>query len=136
MNRTTYRTLLRTSEEFKEAFELVNRECPDERGFLSIKLLFVRSYLICHALELAFKSYLMKSGKTEKELKDDYGHNLKKLLTAAEEEGLNDISDRSIIEQLDSYYSAKELEYFKKGHKSIPDLSIVLDIVNSIHRMI
>ena len=45
--------------------------------------------LIFHAIELALKAYLIQCGVSEKDLKDEFGHNLKKLVDEAVKLGLS-----------------------------------------------
>src|SRR5437867_1710053 len=52
----------------------------------------VQAYLLGHALELFFKSFLMKAGLTATALRHKpYGHNLVKLLAAAKTKNLESI---------------------------------------------
>jgi hypothetical protein len=45
--------------------------------------------LFYHAIELALKAYLLRQGISEQCLKDDFGHNLKKLVDEAVNRGLS-----------------------------------------------
>lgn len=87
-------------------------------------------FLVGRALELAFKSFLLVHGATEKKLRK-LGHDLDRGLEAAVEAGLGDLleiedQDRAAIFGLNRYYVSKDLEYVRTGYKSYPEPRIVL----------
>ena len=74
------------------------------------------AYLLCHALELALKAYLLHAGVSVRLLKEKYRHDLKACLAAAEQEGLGryltlSAEEHEDIKQINEYYARKELEY-------------------------
>lgn len=66
--------------QFRRAYEqlLPDREPPDWPKYL----------LAFHAVELALKAYLIQCGVSEEDLKDEFRHDLKKLLNEAVNRGL------------------------------------------------
>jgi hypothetical protein len=86
--------LLDRADEFFSAFrDLPNRGPPS----------WPRYFLFCHSVELALKAYIVwHSGLTDTEVKNRFGHDLKKLLTEAVRLGLSlTPSARSGLELLD-----------------------------------
>ena len=81
-------------------------------------------YLVSHAIELFFKSYLRGKGKNLKELRK-VGHNLVEALNQCEEFGISDLIEiknetKLEIELLNQTYASKDFEYFKQGLYSLP----------------
>lgn len=78
----------------------------------------VRAYLLGHALELLLKTYLLTTGDYgERALKDDFRHNLSKLLSACGTKGLGNLVRVSpeLVADLKPFsdlYRSKALEYF------------------------
>lgn len=72
--------------------------------------------LLLHSLELYLKSFLVLQGATERELRD-LGHDLVACMRACKERELSKHvllrrADIAQVVRLNSFYSAKELEYF------------------------
>jgi hypothetical protein len=82
-----------------------------------IKFMPARTYLACHALELALKAFLSLNGRSLAQLADGaFGHNLESLLAEAGKHGLSDIVELSEshqfqIRRASKYYSEKVFEY-------------------------
>ncbi len=76
-----------------------------------------RTYLICHALELALKAFLSLKGRPLRELAGgELGHNLENLLDEAEQQGLSDLVQLeepqiAEIRRASKYYAEKIFEY-------------------------
>lgn len=100
------------------------------------KVSFVSYFLYGHALELAFKSFLISQGSTNSSLKR-IGHDLKRALRAArrhepfEHVVLSD-QDRVVIAWLGAYYKDKEFEYLFTGSKSLPISSEVRSVCERV----
>jgi HEPN domain-containing protein len=71
--------LLNRAEEFFQAFKDLPSGNPP---------CWPRYFMLCHAIELALKAYLVSRGTTTKHLKNTFGHDLKKLLSEAINAGL------------------------------------------------
>ncbi|MDP9263753.1 MAG: hypothetical protein M3O85_05475 [Acidobacteriota bacterium] len=77
----------------------------------------VRYYLACHSIELSLKAFLSLHGATMLELSENaFGHNLKKILKAAEAKGLQTQvaltqEHRVEIRKAATYYAGKVFEY-------------------------
>ena len=101
-------------------------------------------YLMCRALELIFKSYLLTKNWTEDQLsKRKYGHNLESLWNVAKNSGLPTLlgeipSDfESDLVAANAYYNSKNFEYFNfsrwaHGYKDLPPLSRFIGAVRAI----
>lgn len=68
----------------------------------------------------------MFGGKSERELKNDYGHDLKKLLSAVIDTGIDkqlevNFTDefKSVLTSLNAYYKSKDFEYPSTGSKTV-----------------
>ena len=95
-------------------------------------------YLYCRALELILKAFLLLKGHGVSELKDRYGHNLKRLWKAARKDGLADAvpelpSDiENVLAQVNQYYKNKAFEYFNfkrwvHSYEGLPSLDQLAD---------
>jgi len=76
-------------------------------------------FLVGHAIELAFKSYLVARGNKKEVLKKGLGHHLIKSLNKAEREGIGSFvsiteTEKALIASIDAYYHEKNLEYFER----------------------
>ena len=93
-------------------------------------------YLLGHATELAFKSYVRANGATEGCLKN-IGHDLTLGLNWAITIGLEKIvsitnEDKAAILQLNSYYKEKEFEYRKTGSKIYPQADYLILFIERV----
>jgi hypothetical protein len=76
-----------------------------------------RTYLACHALELALKPFLSLKGHSLAKLAEGaFSHNLGTILTQAEQHGLSDIVGLTELQQFhirraSKYYAEKVFEY-------------------------
>jgi hypothetical protein len=83
-------------------------------------------FLLCHALELGLKSYLLSVGATEPQLRG-IGHDLVKCLAEAEARGLSthlrfSQAERDDLNRINEYYERKELEYASGTAKTFPSV--------------
>lgn len=63
--------------EFHEAYLAIERDTLKRHDFIGM-----RHYLLCHAIELILKSWLVDTGQfNEDKLKDKFGHDLEKLVS-------------------------------------------------------
>ena len=94
----------------------------------------VRSYLVCHAIELGLKAFLSLQGKQMIDLAEgQFAHKLGSILTAAEGAGLSKLvlfTDLQVeeIRIAETYYAGKVFEYpavgeALSGYPSRPTLS-------------
>jgi hypothetical protein len=84
----------------------------------------VKAYLLGHALELLFKTYLLTCGAGERELRG-FGHDVQRLLKECRAAGLNDLLRVSSeleadLGQFSAFYKQKDLEYFSILHLLAP----------------
>ncbi len=79
----------------------------------------VEYYLACHSMELSLKAYLLFRGIPKDEIRQrHYGHNLDNILEKCLELGISNLvditdSDRTLVAQLNEWYSRKGFEYFE-----------------------
>lgn len=83
-------------------------------------------FLLCHALELGLKSYLLSVGFCDSQLRG-IGHDLVKCLSEAEARGLTghlrfSPSERDDLSRINEYYEGKELEYAFGTAKTFPSV--------------
>lgn len=93
-------------------------------------------YLLGHALELGFKSYLASQGYDEPTLRS-IGHDLLRCFEEARGRGLDvrllEPETTAVIEMLNEYYSRKELEYYSKPMLlRLPETEPLERVVNSL----
>ncbi len=96
-------------------------------------------YLICHALELALKAFLSLEGTKLIDLAGGaYGHDLSKLLAAADTQGLSrycDLTDEHRLEiiKATTYYAGKVFEYPAMGEAlgAYPHLPILSTLASA-----
>jgi len=106
-------------------------------------------FLYCLSIELALKAFLIKKGTQVSNLRECYGHNLKRTLKRTNDLGLSDIvaisaEQEKEISKANKHYAYKErggFEYFHpstigRGNKTLPDLSSLektaVDLVNKL----
>ena len=93
-------------------------------------------FLLGHALELAFKSYLCAKGASQKSLRA-IGHDLvvaKELAVTAgiEELTLLDEQEHLAISMINEYYRRKEFEYRVTGVKIYPEAKRLVELVEKL----
>lgn len=81
-------------------------------------------YLVSHAIELFFKSYLRGKKKNLQELRK-VGHDLVEALNQCESLGITELIEikdetKLEIELLNQTYASKDFEYFKQGLYDLP----------------
>lgn len=107
----------------------------------------VRYYLCCHALELAFKAYLLKNGQQISTLRSKkVGHNLEELLRLAAGSGLGlrmnvDTTCETEVKKANRYYFKKGFEYFDvedamKGRDELPNLPTLERFARELVRLV
>ena len=99
----------------------------------------VRYYLACHAIELCLKAYLSVHGATMLDLAENaYGHNLDRLLAAADQRGLSaaiplPAEHRAEVHKAADYYAGKLFEYPAVGeairaYPGLPNIDSLLEV--------
>lgn len=93
-------------------------------------------FLLGHALELSFKSYVRAKGATLGCLRS-IGHDLELAQDWALTSGLADIvqiteKDKGVISLMNGYYKAKEFEYRVTGSKKYPLASDLIELIERI----
>lgn len=107
----------------------------------------VRYYLLCHAIELVLKAYLLVVGVPKADLpKPGLRHDLTAILARAKGKGLEHLVGVSpewddTISKANEYYNKKGFEYFEvsnalHGYKNLPSLATLEDMtVTLVHRL-
>jgi hypothetical protein len=103
--------LLTTALEFYQTYVVIEENKPQDSNFIGMK-----HYLLCHALELTLKSWLVDTGKyNEDKLKKKFGHDLEKLANAVKHEYDEPIPELNAcsgyIQVLNPDYKSKGYEY-------------------------
>jgi hypothetical protein len=90
-------------------------------------------FLLCHALELALKSFILSSGGNVAEPKK-LSHDLRKALARAQELGLspNDSRVEQAIGWLAPFHQDMSFRYRQSGHKNLPALKELTEIVEAL----
>jgi len=91
-------------------------------------------YLLGHALELSFKSFLRAKGASLDCLKS-IGHDLALGFDRAQTGGLAELvqlteRDRQMVALLNIYYKAKEFEYRVEGTKTYPEANDLIELLD------
>jgi hypothetical protein len=88
---------------------------------------------VCQGIELAYKSYLLASGKTVDDLRA-VGHSMIRCKNAAVELGFPapTADHREALEMMDSYYREHEFRYIVTGTKHYPVLGRLLGVGRQI----
>lgn len=94
-------------------------------------------YLLGHATELGFKSFILSKGRSLDDLKQ-LGHDLDAGMRSAIDAGLSAVfevtdRDRAIVALLNPYYRAKEFEYRITGAKQYPTAR---DLISMLERLL
>lgn len=93
----------------------------------------VRSYLLCHSLELSMKAVLRSYGLSVLELRK-LKHNLERISKELENHPKSKIKwnrkQNAIIYVANLHYSTKEWEYFLKGSKTLVDFEIFSEFLD------
>lgn len=98
-------------------------------------------YLLCHSIELSFKSFLFTAGYKSKDRKK-INHDLDKALDNSEKAGLNDHiditqDDRELISNINKLYEKKQFEYYEKLEVVYDPIKVDLDELASFaHRLL
>jgi hypothetical protein len=94
-----------------------------------------KHYLVCHAIELILKAYILASGGTKKELmRVDVRHSLSRLFERAIEFELVPIDRRvgSLILTLEPLHSEHRFRYRKTGFLTVPETKQMCKIVETL----
>lgn len=92
-------------------------------------------YLICRSIELSLKAFLLSSGYVIKDLRDNIGHDMEKLLKKSIRLHINllcDFSEEQVKELIKAnvWYSRKGFEYYslrniEEGNNILPDIKVL-----------
>ena len=93
-------------------------------------------FLLGHALELAFKSYIRAKGASLNSLRK-IGHDLVVAKESAVTAGIEELAqlneqEHSAISIINEYYRRKEFEYRVTGGKTYPEAKLLADIVEKL----
>ena len=114
-------------------------QAPDTAPTLPV----VRTFLVCHSLELSLKAFLSLKGCSLLELAGGvYGHDLASLIKEAEQQDLHALvklenHQRSEIISASTYYREKLLEYPSvmetlNGYAGLPDADLLIDFAEEL----
>jgi len=94
-------------------------------------------YLVCHAIELILKSFILVSGGAEKEL-FDIGHDLLKAWDRANELGFEakDKRTETLVQMLAPYHLDHRFRYRKTGFMTIPETKEMCKITDNLIKQI
>ena len=118
-NRTTPFGLWRYGDDFRKAAIAVASTNP-HRMFMPYY------FLVGQSIELSLKAFLLTRGLSLKELKGDFGHDLKALLQRAQKNELRrevrlDTGEKGAIDLLGYEYLARRFQYIKTGTVMLPE---------------
>jgi len=97
----------------------------------------VAYYLIGHSIELCFKSYLYAKNYNKNKLRNDFGHDLSKLLKECKTRKLGrevKLKKKEIagIELLSITYKSKGFEYLEYGSYSFPEYEFIYEVAKKL----
>lgn len=118
--RTTDRGLLRYAWDYYKAFIEILENHPKDTEMYQVKF-----YLLCHSLELVLKAFLKHKGYSRKQLINNFGHDLEKLLKElySKHKLVFDKESAERIFLVNQYYNTKQFEYFQTGCKELVDIN-------------
>ena len=108
----------------------------DAAPVLKMNVSLVIYYLIGHAAELLLKAFLFKKGSAVKDLTKESGHNLKKLVSAAQSRGLPSTLPLNHVELLSKHYMKKRTEYRQLIAAEYPPRDLLLAQVQALGRQV
>jgi hypothetical protein len=93
-------------------------------------------FLVCRAIELGLRSYLILHGATLAGLKR-IGHDLAKAADVAKAAGLDHacslpVGGDAAVRAINPYYSTKDLEYVTTGFKSYPASDVLIQYAEAL----
>jgi hypothetical protein len=124
-------------EEWLEGYKIIKEKAPNLFPFSSLKY-----YLLCRAIEIFLKTYLLGKKLELKEIKKkDYGHNINNLLGKAIALNIKEICeieerDKIIIKMLSPYYLDKEFEYMTEGMQHLPNIEYVEKFTEKLYQSV
>jgi hypothetical protein len=91
-------------------------------------------FLLCHAMELLFKAYILASGGDAKGLrKQAVQHNLSELHKRAQQLNLpTDDKAEAVVKMLAPYHQNHSFRYRDPGYKTFPATEVVLEVLHSL----
>lgn len=116
------------------SYDFIN--ASEELGKFGMRYSSICYYLVCHALEIAMKSYLILNGYKEKDL-IDISHNLVDIMKILKTKGYYTFTsdEEKMILGINKYYSKKEFEYHRTaGQKLYPNLILLKDFTWKVIR--
>jgi hypothetical protein len=116
--------MARYAADFMEAALASDEKMGHRSGFEIVAPIPVM-FLTGQAIELILKAFLLQNGVTLRDVRKDYGHELKRALKKAKELGLLAVvkisdEEQSVLELLDLLYARKQLQYIVTGAKTFP----------------
>jgi hypothetical protein len=126
--RTNYFDILRMSEEYIKAFQILTKNNNNTTNLFHVKF-----YLLAHSIELSLKAYLRYKKYSLSDLRS-LGHDLTGIYTELESNFTYKLDNKSIeiIKAINLYYKSKEFEYPTTGVKHV----IPLDELNTVAGLI
>lgn len=107
------------------SYDFINAaEELEKLGISGMRYWSISYYLICHALEISMKSYLVLHGYDERYIRS-LDHNLIRIKTVLKKKGyfFFTTDEEEIIRGINKYYSKKDFEYhITAGEKLYPNL--------------
>lgn len=95
--------------EFHEAYLVIERDTLKRHQFIGM-----RHYLLCHAMELILKSWLVDTGKyNEEKLRNKFGHDLKKLVSKVKQV----YGTSKELDECAAFASILNADYMSKGYE-------------------
>ena len=107
------------------SYEFINASQELEKS--GMRYSSISYYLVCHALEIAMKSYLVLNGYSERDIRD-MNHNLVKVMNVLKTKNYYKFTsyEEEMIKGINKYYSKKDFEYhITAGEKLYPNLRLL-----------
>jgi len=99
-------------------------------------------YLVCRAVELSLKSFLLLKSAPIKEVKYSLSHDLHKILRKSKELGIDAMVsitevEKAEVEKANGWYNRKGFEYFDiqniaESKSTLPDLSVMYELADRL----
>ena len=130
MSATSHIKYLLLSREFYISYKAIVSSFPQ-----IVDKFHVKYTLVCKSIEYLLKSLLLFGGKSERELKNEYGHDLEKLLTAVIDAGFDKQLDvnfthefKSVLLSIQAYKNRKNQKKDKQNNSQRCKLRRILHV--------
>lgn len=115
--------------------QTVTLATDEPRPHLASGLHSTAYFALGHAIELFLKSFLLRKGSSEKILKDELGHDLRKAMALAEKHGLR-FGYANEIAKFSEYHRRLLFRYPQEPLVSVPPVEDLISLATELERLV